>query len=261
MWQWTYLKSLYLELKALGQCGCEQWKGFSPVWLKVWSRSLSCEVNRAPHTKHSFPLATTSSLSALSLTFPPTFSFSLPIRGSGTVLPNTLAAVRWPSSSGVSVVIWCEASAAAAAMAALECRCHENWLVDSLPCRVNAGSCVCISVSMSSGGKGGSGGWAGWKRGSQEGAVIKISRNLWWDRRQMLWSKMFPRLQQEKTFVSLKAYLYLLRCFSSSFACLTPLLHPRVLSYSPSPNSQGWWWVWNTALHFDCSGRTEQEKI
>lgn len=28
---WHHLNSLYLELKALGQCGCEHWKGFSPV--------------------------------------------------------------------------------------------------------------------------------------------------------------------------------------------------------------------------------------
>lgn len=134
-----HLKSLYLELKALGQCGCEQWKGFSPVWLSAWSRSFSCEVHSAPHTKHSFPpVLSTSSWSALSISF----SRSLSVRGSGPALPNSLAAVCRPSSSGVSAVIWCEASAAAAAMAALECRCHENSLVVPLPCRLNTGSRV-----------------------------------------------------------------------------------------------------------------------
>lgn len=142
-----YLKSLYLELKALGQCGCEQWKGFSPVWLKAWSRSFSCEANRAPHTKHSFPLtlptssAPPSSSLSLSLSFPFSRSLSLSVRGSGAALPNSLVAVRRPSSSGVSAVIRCEASAAAAAMAALECRCHENPLVAPLPCRLNVESC------------------------------------------------------------------------------------------------------------------------
>lgn len=153
-----YLKSLYFELKALGQCGCEQWKGFSPVWLKLWSRSFSCEVNRAPHTKHSVPpaLPTSSPSSSLplSLSFP--LSRSLSVRGSGTALPNSLVAVRCPSSSGVSAVIWCEASAAAAAMAALECRCHENSLVAPLPCRLKWEVIRGLS-----------------KRSSQEGPVIQ----------------------------------------------------------------------------------------
>lgn len=138
-----YLKSLYLELKALGQCGCEQWKGFSPVWLVACRRSFSCEVNSTPHTKHSFPLAlsTSSPSPSPSLPFsrPLSRSLSLSARGGGAELPNTLAAVRRPSSSGVSVVIQCEASAAVAAMAALECRCHENSRVATLLCRLNAG--------------------------------------------------------------------------------------------------------------------------
>ncbi len=69
----TYLKSLYLELKALEQWGWEQWKGFSPVWQNTWSRSLSCELKRAPHTKHSFPLP----LPSRSLSF--SFSVSLSV--------------------------------------------------------------------------------------------------------------------------------------------------------------------------------------
>lgn len=128
-----YLKSLYLELKALGQCGCEQWKGFSPVWLRPWRRSFSWEVNKAPQTRHSFPFALPTSSSSFPL------SRSLSVRGSGAALPNSLAAARRPSSSGVSAVMWCEASAAAAAMAALERRCHEHALVAPRACRHNAG--------------------------------------------------------------------------------------------------------------------------
>lgn len=130
-WWCKYLKSLYLELKALGQCGCEQWKGFSPVWLEVWSWSFSGEANRAPHTRHSFPLTLPTST--------PSSSLSFSVRGSGAALWNSLAAVRRPSSSGVSAVIQCKASAAAAAMAALECRCHENSPAVPLPRRLKVG--------------------------------------------------------------------------------------------------------------------------
>lgn len=179
-----YLNSLYLELKALGQCGCEQWKGFSPVWLKAWSRSFSCEANRAPHTKHSFPLALSNSSPSsnlslsLSLSFPLSLSFSLSVRGSGAVLPNSLAAVRRPSSSGVSAVIRCEASAAAAAMAALECRSHENSLVAPLPCRLNVGSSWGV-VKRETHRK------SQWSSGN-----IEESPNLWWDRGYVPWSKL-----------------------------------------------------------------------
>lgn len=121
----TYLKSLYLELKALGQWGWEQWKGFSPAWQNVWSRSLSCELKRAPHTKHSFPLPLPSLSLSVSLSV-------LPAAGP----PNTLVAPRRSSSSSVSVAMWCGASAAAAAMAALGCRCHWNSAVAALPTRL-----------------------------------------------------------------------------------------------------------------------------
>lgn len=123
----TYLKSLYLELKALGQWGWEQWKGFSPAWQNAWSRSLSCELKRAPHTKHSFPLP----LPSLSLSLSVSLSV-LPAAGP----PNTLVAPRRSSSSSVSVAMWCGASAAAAAMAALGCRCHWNSAVAALPSRL-----------------------------------------------------------------------------------------------------------------------------
>ncbi len=125
----TYLKSLYLELKALEQWGWEQWKGFSPVWQNTWSRSLSCELKRAPHTKHSFPLP----LPSRSLSF--SFSVSLSVLPAAGP-PNTLVAPRRSSSSSVSVAIWCEASVAAAAMAALGCRCHWNSAVAALPSRL-----------------------------------------------------------------------------------------------------------------------------
>lgn len=125
----TYLKSLYLELKALGQWGWEQWKGFSPVWQNAWSRSLSFELKRAPHTKHSFPLP----LPSLSLSF--SFSVSLSVLPAAGP-PNTLVAPCRSLSSSVSVAIWCEASAAAAAMAALGCRCHWNSAVAALPSRL-----------------------------------------------------------------------------------------------------------------------------
>lgn len=234
-----YLKSLYLELKALGQCGCEQWKGFSPVWLKAWSRSFSSEVNRAPHTKHSFPLPlpTSSSPSSLSLSF--TLSLSLSVRGSGAALPNSLAAVRRPCSSGVSAVIRCEASAAAAAMAALECRCHENSLIAPLPPRLNLGSCRLGVVEKEDNTD------VITERADEPEETWRKAQNLEWDRTQMLWHQLLWILWQHCRFVLLSFYLFKTLL---SF-CRTLLLQSDASSSSPSPNSYGWWWVGNTVLH------------
>ncbi len=256
-----YLNSLYLELKALGQCGCEQWKGFSPVWLKVWSRSFSCEPNRAPHTKHSFPLALppsspSSSTLSLSLSFPLSRSLSLSVRGSGAVLPNSLAAVRCPSSSGVSAVIRCEASAAAAAMAALECRCHENSLVAPLPCRLNVGSCLGVV-----------------KKSSQEWPMIQwkhqcIPKSAVRQKVQALRPTVFKFVATH--IFPIKSTSYLFKSFLSFFcpctflltlsASIDPLLQTCLFSSSPCSNSNGWRWVGNTALHFYSPARREQTR-